>query len=83
VFVSRRCLSTDLNASPCAKPWPMPDVKLSPKNLSEADKKFVLDEVAKFGGLLPIERASMPPSSWYMTVTALFFFLLSICSHFL
>jgi hypothetical protein len=50
-----------------AKPWAMPDVKLSPKNLSEADRQFVLEEVAKFGGNVPIEHALMPPSSWYLS----------------
>ncbi len=60
-----RMMSTELSA--CTKPWPTPDVKLSPKNMTEEDKRFVLGEVSKFGGELPIEKALMPPSSWYLT----------------
>jgi hypothetical protein len=68
-LVSRRLFSsatTELSAA-CTKPWPTPDVKLSPKTMTEEDTRFVLGQVAKFGGHGHIDKALMPPSSWYLT----------------
>ncbi len=66
-LVARRLMSTTELSAACAKPWPTPDVKLSPKTMTEEDTRFVMSQVSKFGGEGPIDKATMPPSSWYLT----------------
>lgn len=47
--------------------WPLPAASLSPKNLTSADTTFVHTALQAFDGTAPIELASQPPSSWYIS----------------
>jgi choline monooxygenase len=47
--------------------WKLPAQALLAKNLSDLDLVSVRKSLKSFDGTLPIEQASMPPSSWYLT----------------